>query len=356
MENHSIDFSDLSRHRSVLMGVAMLMVMLFHVNGPLHDTLWQCALRCGNVGVDMFLFLSGIGLWFAWTKTKTADGCDKAGDTSCRNGMACRLKTFYLHRYRRIYPCWLLFACLYYIPQCVAGSRSVADTVADIAVNLCFWTHTELTFWFVPAIMMLYTVAPAYMELISHRRVWRWLPAVFMMVCVLIQYHAPLHAAVSHLEIFFSRIPIFLLGINAGELVMEKRRLDPSAVWFLLLVFAVSAAACLNFEDGLRGHFPLFLERMVYIPLTVSMLLLLCPLLDAMPQWLRGTFAFVGGISLEIYLVHYYFIYIYIRPLHLGFLLSAALTVGASLIAAWLVHICLPGGGGRRGKTKDKKR
>ena len=356
MAKRYINFSDLSRHRSALMGVAMLMVMLFHVNGPLHDTLWQCMLRCGNVGVDMFLFLSGIGLWFTWTRTDAAALCGKDANTHGGEGMASRLKTFYMRRYRRIYPTWLPFACLYYIPLCIDGSRGVADTVADIAINLYFWTHDELTFWFIPAIMMLYTVAPAYMQLIIRRRVWRWLPAVFMVLCVLIQYCAPVHAAIGHLEIFFSRIPIFLLGINAGELVKEKRPLDTSAVWFMLLIFVLSAAACVNFEDGMRGRFPLFLERMVYIPLSVSMLLLLCPLLDAVPQRLHGALAFVGGISLELYLVHYHFIYVYIRPLQLGFLLSAVITIGASLVVAWLVHISPLTGVRQRDKTKNDKR
>ena len=49
------------------MGFAMIIVMFFHAPLPSKD-LFYGLMRCGNNGVDMFLFLSGIGLWFSWTK------------------------------------------------------------------------------------------------------------------------------------------------------------------------------------------------------------------------------------------------------------------------------------------------
>ena len=62
-----MNWNDLSRYRAPLMGFAMIIVMLFHV--PLsRSDLFYGLMRCGNNGVDMFLFLSGIGLWFSWTK------------------------------------------------------------------------------------------------------------------------------------------------------------------------------------------------------------------------------------------------------------------------------------------------
>lgn len=45
----------------------------------------------------------------------------------------------------------------------------------------------------------------------------------------------------------------------------------------------MSLAMCVEFEESWRGRFPLFFERMVYIPLTVSMILLLVKLLCHTP-------------------------------------------------------------------------
>ena len=86
-----IAIHDLSRYRGELMGVAMLVVMLFHVGGNRHETIWLCMGRCGNVGVDMFLFLSGIGLWYSLSSRPWG-------------GVRSRLSTFYRRRLLRIYP------------------------------------------------------------------------------------------------------------------------------------------------------------------------------------------------------------------------------------------------------------
>ena len=92
--------------------------------------------RCGNIGVDMFLFLSGIGLWYSWTKQPS-------------------LKHFFKRRYLRIYPAWLIMALLFYIPNYlnVAGggySPNIGHLVANILFNWSFWRIDDLTFWFIP--------------------------------------------------------------------------------------------------------------------------------------------------------------------------------------------------------------
>ncbi len=305
------------------MGLAMLFVMLFHVWMPRSNAFYGLV-RCGNVGVDIFLLLSGIGLWYAWDKKPT-------------------LKNFYWHRYVRIYPAWLLMACAYYIPQylTVKGggySPDLPNLIANIAVNWSFWRVDDLTFWFIPAIMMMYTFAPAYMALIQRHPSYRWLPVAAMVLAVMVQYYPPVHGAVGHVEIFFSRIPIFLIGINLGAWVKEGRTAEWQSVWLLLIVFAMSLAMCIEFEQSWRGRFPLFWERMVYIPLTLCGTLLLTLLLRQTPKPVCRALAFVGGISLELYLIHIHFVLKYISPLKLGYCLTALTMIAISIPLAWLLH------------------
>ena len=317
----AINLHDLSRFRGVLMGIAMLVVMMFHVGFSRHDTFWFCVNRCGNVGVDMFLFLSGIGLWYAWTK-----------------GQPSTLHHFYRRRFLRIYPAWLLLSSLYYIPLYIEGKFTLWQTVGNVLIGWRLWSGFVDEFWFIPMILAFYLVSPFYMMLIQRQRVWCCLPVVAMVFCVLLQYWAPLHDTLGHLEILFSRVPVFLLGINAGQWVKEERRLHADAFWLLLLTFVLSLGVCVNFEDGLRGRFPLFLERMVYIPLSISAMLLLCKALSHVPQWLTGALAFVGTVSLELYLVHVNFVLKYLRPYDLGYWLTLLLMTAIALVLAWLVH------------------
>lgn len=318
-----IEWSDFSKYRSALMGAAMLFVMFFHVTMPKSYMMYG-VVRCGNIGVDMFLFLSGIGLWYSWTKQPS-------------------LKHFFKRRYLRIYPAWLIMALLFYIPNYlnVAGggySPNIGHLMANILFNWSFWRIDDLTFWFIPSIMMLYTVAPFYMELIRKHPSYRWLlVAVTIVWAVMVQYYPPVHRSVGHVEIFWSRIPIFLLGINCGQWVKEKRTMEGAALWGVLLLFILSFMMCIEFENHWRGKFPLFLERMVYIPCCITAMVLLCQAFRYAPKWLLSFLTFIGGISLELYLIHVQFVLKYVNEYHLGYCLTVVLMIAISIPLAWLL-------------------
>ena len=91
------------------MGAAMLFVMFFHVSMPKSELMYG-VVRCGNIGVDMFLFLSGIGLWFSWTKTPS-------------------LRYFYWRRYIRIYPAWIIVAACFYVQNYLELSISAQSNL-----------------------------------------------------------------------------------------------------------------------------------------------------------------------------------------------------------------------------------
>lgn len=321
MQIKDIELENISRYRGELMGIAMLFVILFHVGLPREDAFFGLR-RMGNIGVDMFLFLSGIGLWFSWTKRPS-------------------LRHFYLRRFLRIYPCWLLMATLFYLPDYLGPqkfSKSLVDLLGDISINWDFWLHDELSFWYVPAIMMLYLFAPFYMMLIRRHPIYRWLPAVMIMWCILVQYVTPIHLAVGHLEIFWSRVPIFFIGINLGQAVKEKHRLDGASIWMIIIAFLMALASSIFLEQVKHGQFPLFLERMLYIPLTVTTILLLNRIYRRTPRWVNGAFKFVGALSLEAYLIHDHFILCHIETMNWTywptFLTCAALTIPL----AWALH------------------
>lgn len=284
-----IELQNISRYRGELMGAAMLFIMLFHVELARSDLFFGLR-RMGNIGVDMFLFLSGVGLWFSWMKNPS-------------------YRHFYTRRLVRIYPTWLIVACLYYIPRLpVHDLRSGVNLVMEIAINWNFWLHDELNFWYIPAIMALYLFAPPYMALIRKHPVYRWLPVVMIMWCILVQWVTPIHHAVGHLEIFWSRVPIFFIGVNMGESVRQKRTIDGQGIWMLWIMFAMALAASIFLEQERHGRFPLFIERMLYIPLTVTAILLLNRVFRRLPQWLNRQVALVGALSLECYLIHIHFV------------------------------------------------
>ncbi len=96
---------------------------------------------------------------------------------------------------------------------------NIIDLIGDITINWDFWMYNELTFWYIPAIMVFYLLSPFYMMLIAKNPIYRWTPVIMIMWCVVVEYITPLHDSVGHLEIFWSRVPIFFIGINIAEAV-----------------------------------------------------------------------------------------------------------------------------------------
>ena len=314
-----IELANISRFRGELMGAAMLFIILFHVALPRSSAFFGLH-RMGNVGVDVFLFLSGVGLWFSWAKNPSA-------------------RHFFVRRYLRIYPAWFIIASLFYVPRFHGGSAwNWINLLGEITVNWGFWLHDELTFWYIPATMMLYLFAPAYMELIRRHPVYRWLPVAMIAWCVIVQYVTPVHQAVGHLEIFWSRVPIFFIGINMGEPVRQKRTLDGTALWMVWLMFLMPLLASIYLEQVKHGRFPLFLERMLYIPLTFAGILLLCSVFCRVPKWLGRALGLVGTLSLEMYLVHSHFVLCYVEKWHWGYWPTFFVCLAIAMPAAWVLN------------------
>lgn len=318
MKIREIEWADVSRYRGELMGAAILFIILFHIPLPRSDMFFGLR-RCGNIGVDMFLFLSGIGLWYSWLKQPS-------------------FSSFYKRRLLRIFPTWLVISSIYYLQRFDFETGDYLDLVLDITINWGFWLHDELSFWYIPAIMMLYLWAPLYMRLIQRHPSYRWLPVLMVCWCVMVQWVTPVHQAVGHIEIFWSRVPVFFIGINCGELVRRGLRMEPASRWLVMVTFLMTATACIWLEQMRHGRFPLFAERMIYIPLTVTLILLLTDLFRCMPGWCHRVFIFLGSLSLEIYLIHNHFVMQYLIPYHLGYWPMMLLTTLLTLPLAWLLQ------------------
>ena len=335
------------------MGFAILIVMLFHVP-VLRSSNWYGLVRMGNLGVDIFFFLSGIGLWYSWSKMH--ESSSEAGQGRSFLSM---LKHFYFNRGKRIYPAWLIIAGYFYVSRfnfAQATTDSWINLLGQVFFNWNFWRFDELTFWYVPATMMLYVFAPFYMELVRRNDSFRWLVALPLMWCIIVQYVTPIHQAVGHIEIFWSRVPIFFLGINIAESVRQKKLLKGTTWWLVTLFFIVSLASCVWLEQMRHGKFPLYVERMLYIPLAITTILIMAEvfrrveeshfsIFNLQPSIFNRFFTFVGGISLEIYLIHIQFVMNPLLKYHLGywctFLLTFAISVPiaciVSKVSSWII-------------------
>ena len=90
------EISLLSKYRTQLMGLAMLLILIFHTGIDVKSVNVIRSIKdIGDVGVDIFLLLSGIGLYFSYSKNN-----DK--------------KYFYKKRVLRILPTFIPVAIVWY--------------------------------------------------------------------------------------------------------------------------------------------------------------------------------------------------------------------------------------------------
>lgn len=321
MKIPNVELSELSRRRGELMGAAMIFIMLFHLP-QLRQSDFYGLQRMGNIGVDMFLFLSGVGLWYSWTKRPA-------------------LMHFWAKRAVRIYPIWLVVAGWHYIGQYVHGggySTNIGELIGNLLVNWTFWKHGDLAFWFVPAILAFYVLAPFYMQLIRRNPVYRWLPVLMIAWCFAVEYVPFLRQHFFQVAIFWQRMAIFFIGVNMAESIRRKDTVAPWGWWLIALLFADAAVAAVYFEQMYHGRMPLLVIRLLYIPMTVCGMLLLVRLFAVLPAWVNCGLRFVGSISLECYLVHEEFVRPYIKQITWGFWPQFLVLVGATLPLAWVAH------------------
>ena len=100
-------FENIGKYRSALMGLAMVLVFLYHAQskklGFMPTGVWGTVWDRFNLGVDAFLFLSAFGLCFSLRKND--------------------LKTFYFNRFKRIIPTWWTVLIALHIIGILIGSK-----------------------------------------------------------------------------------------------------------------------------------------------------------------------------------------------------------------------------------------
>ena len=276
----SFNCSDLSTYRSQLMGIATLMIIICHSCASkviMPDSL--CYLFCfGNIGVDIFLFLSGIGLYYSLSKNNLSN---KENDIS-----------FYKKRFYRIYIPYLMV----FIPSCLIfmllGEYSLYDSILCLS-TLEYWLFRRGA-WFVSLIVLLYLVAPFLYRALNGEH--KWIIAMAIVIALMILSNIPIEDQSStsvpyNIQRAFSRTPSFIVGLTIGRSCKEGKQLTVTKMAIFIFVSIISSII-LGFWKCLWLIVPILL----YI---------LTPLIRwSKGSWVDKSLHFLGKISLESYLTN----------------------------------------------------
>lgn len=267
-----------SRGRSTVMGLATLMILWFHCSVIVPpESILGYSKMVGDLGVDLFFFASGVGIFFAVQKHES-------------------YRAYLTSRMLRILPAFLLATALWslYRKNCYWEFDTSGLWLELTTLN--FWLHNDLTCWYVAGTLVLYLLTPGYI------RLWKkypWFHAAGIggiLILGALSHQIPQLYPLQRKLIFFFRIPVYLMGLQMGKWIREGKQLR--IFWPALLA---AAAGCVFVVASCHGYtaavIPWGYKYAAYGPLAVILSLLAAKL----PE--NCVTAYFAVRSLEVYLV-----------------------------------------------------
>ena len=213
----------LSKYRTELMGVATILIILCHM--PAHGVVMPSFLKAvivhGGTGCDMFLFLSGLGMYHSLESKKLTGG---------------GILSWYRKRFARLMIPYLLICAPLFHVFAIREQWSIGQYFLRLS-SFSFWTE-GWGLWFVSLIIVLYLLTPFIDELLSGSYKWIW--AIILVLCTWIIGSLSVPAGVlEHIQFCLCRVPCYILGFSLAPLVMEERQVRIAPFFAMVIVLYV---------------------------------------------------------------------------------------------------------------------
>lgn len=325
-----VSLNKLSEYRAVFMGLAIIFVMLCHntlkVPESLKTTRSVLTAMC-QCGVDMFMILSGLGLYYSFYKNSAVG-------------------LFWKKRITKILIPYCIAVAIYafvyvgYLKHATLGEYLWRYSL------ISFYIDAELVIWFVATILTLYGIFPAlYYGLQRSVKGFMWCILGVIVTCVIVSYLPLSRELIIINEIFISRVPAFMTGMIVAKILKEQK--DPEiSTWQVWIGFLVSGLAFVWVMLSGMGNW-WAIGRLLFLPFTFCGMMLLSVALDrgAANGKKYKALAFLGGITFELYLCHERILatindFLYLFPYNemVLSLCSNILAIGLSIFGAWLLY------------------
>ena len=271
MSRLNFTLKDISTYRSELMGWSILWIMMLHFTFNQIKPLGFIA-QYGFAGVDIFLFVSGFGLFYSLDKDDN-------------------LVRFYEKRLLRIFPA-------YYIIGFITNLLLTHDDVRTFLFRystIGFWIGREYAEWFIPSIILLYFFAPFIKKIIDKK--WFIFTCVTIIGLYITAFYFTDKEDVldrSHFFILY-RIPAFLFGMICAYWLKNNK---PSHYYLYILILGIPFFIYLY-----PYHHQIYNFKYYSLGFLLPFFLTLFILLSKNTKWISPIIRMIGLASLEIYLI-----------------------------------------------------
>ena len=270
-----LDLSLFSKYRMQLMGIATIMIILCHsvpYGVVLHPFIRYVFSLC-NMGVDVFLFLSGMGCCY-----------------SLMGGV--NLSKWYKKRYLRLLAPYTVIYVFVFLFWTCSGMEFFTEGLSEF-LTISYWTHHKGA-WFIALLIPLYFVTPFIYKLLLSEK-YRYIISLISVVLILIltrQSFEDKNDIIFNIKGAFQHSIVYIIGMSIAFDI--KREKSINCFWVVILPFMIYGAEKLI-------HTGVYTNWCLAIPISSVIVFLIreshCSSLNVLLCW-------VGAISLESYLLN----------------------------------------------------
>lgn len=263
-----------SLYRKEIMGIATIMIIVCHSTSYVGSLPELVQRSIGSLGYacDMFLFLSGIGMWNSMKRVR-----------SKQQSVLIWLR----NRYIRIIVPFVVIV----LPVCLYNGNGVFETI--IRLTGFDYLFFQLGLWFVSCILLLYILTPVLDIAVRSNMKWFY---VSLFICVFLIIGCVDWGEgqqMKNLQFVCNRFPCYVLGYTIATDVMSGRKI--SLLWMIvvpLIIFVI----LYYMNHRFSFYFSLFWLQGIFLTSVVT-LLLKFTIMSKSLSLLRS----LGAISLDSY-------------------------------------------------------
>lgn len=266
-----------SKCRMELMGIATLMIIVCHSPHYIQMPNWLATvLSNGGAGCDVFLFLSGMGMYNSYTNHKL-------------KGYV--VLSWYWKRYVRI-----IIPCAFFIMGIMIyhgglSTVSIPYLIIDIFGFLYLTGRSAL--WYVSCALLLYLITPIVHKPLTGKTRWVWLCVLCLLSLAFWYVDLGNSSMIRNWQFCVSRFPSYFIGYSLAKDIKENKE---SNICLFVLLPLVMYSIFFTLNHTIGTNFSLFWTQGIPI-MTICALFL-----DWMKSSaIRKTLSFMGSISLESY-------------------------------------------------------
>ena len=283
--------------RLYLMGVAMVLVVMFHIVQHQEfvtpvSKLLSYVFANGWLGVDMFFLLSAYGLCYSYNSNS--------------------LTKFYWNRFVRIIPIYPLAMLIVYIEAGTPWKQICFDIIQQIS-GIAILNETRDVFWFMEPLILLYIFFPLFYRMCKKVHLMGVLP--FLMLCILVHISL-IFISDYHLQLAVKRIPVMMVGVLT---YLYDKECNGRGLFFLYGGMALIAVM------------PLLSDMYLFVP---AILLLIA---KSEKKIFKRILTFIGKHSLEIYLGHIFALLVY-RYSQWGYYVTIIIALILTFVIAFILY------------------